>query len=214
MQPTNNAPRRNFLKTTVKGGLALTIGAGTVGSFLESCSTPKAVMSSPYKTGFDQKPLPYSYAALENVIDATTMEIHYTKHAAAYSKNLKEAVQAEGVDAGRSLEDILANISKYSVKMRNNGGGHYNHEMFWQSMRPKQTGNVPGTKLMAVIEKDFTSFANFGAQFCSFLTYFFSKFFCSFAKAFHVFLNGIFNTVHINFLTFHFQLIRSGNSLG
>ncbi len=161
----NNHPRRNFLKNTVKGSLALSIGAGSLSSFLQSCSTTKTTLALPYKTGFDQKPLPYPYAALENVIDAATMEIHYSKHAAAYSKNLKEAVQAEGVQDGKSLEDILTNISKYSVKMRNNGGGHYNHEMFWQSMRPKQNSNLPGAKLADIINAGFGSFQNFKTQF-------------------------------------------------
>ena len=165
MIPRNKTDRRDFVKNSVKGTLAVTIGAGVLGSFLESCSTAKTVIASPFKTGFDQKPLPYKYDALENVIDATTMEIHYTKHAAAYSKNLKDAVQAESIDAARSLEDILANVSKYSAKVRNNGGGHYNHEMFWQSMRPKQTDNKPGKKLMDAIEVNFTSFANFKTQF-------------------------------------------------
>lgn len=164
MSTVNKNDRRDFLKTSVKGTLAVSIGAGTIGSFLESCSPSKNSMVSPFKTGFDQKPLPYKYDALENVIDATTMEIHYTKHAAAYSKNLKEAAQAEGITAG-SLEEILANVSKYSVKVRNNGGGHYNHEMFWQSMRPKQNNNMPSGKLLNVIEGSFTSFANFKTQF-------------------------------------------------
>ena len=124
MKTVNKTDRRDFVKNSVKGTLAVTMGAGVLGSFLESCSSTKnVVMASPFKTGFDQKPLPYKYDALENVIDATTMEIHYTKHAAAYSKNLKDAVQAESIDAARSLEDILANVSKYSAKVRNNGGG-------------------------------------------------------------------------------------------
>ena len=165
MIPLNKTDRRDFVKNSVKGTLAVTIGAGVLSSFLESCSSTKNVIASPFKTGFDQKPLPYKYDALENVIDATTMEIHYTKHAAAYSKNLKDATQAEGIDAATSLEDVLANVSKYSAKIRNNGGGHYNHEMFWQSMRPKQTDNKPGKKLMDVIEANFTSFASFKTQF-------------------------------------------------
>jgi Fe-Mn family superoxide dismutase len=165
MTPINKTDRRDFLKNSVKGTLAVSMGAGALGSFLESCSSSKSVVASPLKTGFDQKPLPYKYDALENVIDATTMEIHYTKHAAAYSKNLKDAAQAEGIDASRSLEDILANVSKYSAKVRNNGGGHYNHEMFWQSMRPKQNDNKPGAKLLGVIESNFSSFANFKSQF-------------------------------------------------
>ncbi len=163
----NKADRRDFLKNSLKGTLVVTIGTGTVGTFLESCSTAKnvAAIATPFKTGFDQKPLPYKYDALENIIDAATMEIHYTKHAAAYSKNLKEAVQAEGIDASKSLEDILANISKYSAKMRNNGGGHYNHEMFWQCMRPKQTNNQPGGRLATAINAGFGSFTNFKMQF-------------------------------------------------
>ena len=164
MSAFNKTDRRDFLKTSVKGTLAASLGAGAIGSFLESCSTARNSTSSPFKIGFDQKPLPYRYDALENVIDAATMEIHYTKHAAAYSKNLKEAVQAEGASS-RSLEEILADVSKYSAKMRNNGGGHYNHEMFWQCMRPKRTDNRPEQKLLQVIESNFNSFSDFKTQF-------------------------------------------------
>src|SRR5438445_13682404 len=125
--------RRNFISNSVKGSIALGVGLSSAGSFLTACSAPLHVGTTLAMTGFDQKPLPYKYDALENVIDAATMEIHYTKHASAYSKNLKDAAQAEGIAAGTSLEDVLANVSKYSAKVRNNGGGHYNHEMLWQS---------------------------------------------------------------------------------
>jgi Fe-Mn family superoxide dismutase len=118
-----------------------------------------------YKTGFDQQPLPYKYDGLENVIDAMTMEIHYSKHAAAYSKNLKEAAQAEGVDTSKALEEVLADITKYSAKMRNNGGGHYNHEMFWQCMRPKQDKNAPAGSLQTAIVKAFGTVDDFKKQF-------------------------------------------------
>ena len=165
MSYSDKTPRRNFLKNSAKATIAIGIGTSALGSFVQSCTTAKNVTSSPFKTGFDQQPLPYAYNALEDVVDATTMEIHYTKHAAAYSKNLKEAATAEGVAAGSSLESVLSNISHYSVKMRNNGGGHYNHEMFWQSMRPKQNDNSPAGKLLTLIEKNFTSFANFKTQF-------------------------------------------------
>lgn len=161
----NNINRRNFLAVTTKGSLALGIGAATIGTLLESCNTSKKVLNSGLVTGFDQQPLPYSYNALENVIDAQTMEIHYSKHAAAYSKSLKEATLAEGITAGTSVEKILANISAYSPKMRNNAGGHYNHEMFWQSMQPKISDNKPTGKLLAAIEQSFTSFANFKSKF-------------------------------------------------
>ncbi|MBA2249762.1 MAG: superoxide dismutase [Chitinophagaceae bacterium] len=161
----NNSPRREFLKTSVKGSVIAGIGLSSLGSFIESCSPVKKTMiTSPFKTGFDQQPLPYAYDALENSIDAKTMEIHFTKHAAAYSKNLKEAAQAENAST-KSVEEILMHVSRYSAKMHNNSGGHYNHEMFWQSMRPKQADNKPGASFMAILEKHFTSFANFKTQF-------------------------------------------------
>jgi Fe-Mn family superoxide dismutase len=108
--------------------------------------------------GFDQSPLPYSYNALEDVIDARTMEIHYSKHAAAYCKNLKEAATAESVQPGTPLEDLLKGISKYSQKMRNNAGGHYNHEIFWKMMQSPKENNLPTGKLARAIEMRFGSF--------------------------------------------------------
>lgn len=157
--------RRTFISKTVKGGLAISIGISAAAPLLKASAAPQNISSSAIKTGFDQQPLPYKYDALENVIDAMTMEIHYSKHAAAYAKNVKDAATAEGVDMTKPLEDVLANISKYSAKMRNNGGGHYNHEMFWQCMRPKSADNKPTGTLMSAIEKHFTSFDNFKKQF-------------------------------------------------
>jgi Fe-Mn family superoxide dismutase len=156
--------RRNFIKTTVKGGLIAGIGISSMGSVLESCSSSKNVSKQSFKTGFDQKPLPYKYDALENVIDARTMEIHYSKHGAGYSKNLKEAAQQEGAE-GRTVEEILSSLSKYSTKMRNNAGGHYNHEMFWQCMRSPKNNNEPKGKLNTAINSQFGSFDNFKNQF-------------------------------------------------
>ena len=66
--------------------------------------------------GFQQEPLPYAYNALEAAIDAMTMEIHYSKHAAAYATNLNDAAKAEGVDTTKPVEDVLAKISKYSAE--------------------------------------------------------------------------------------------------
>jgi Fe-Mn family superoxide dismutase len=165
--PTGQAGRRKFISQSVKGGLALGIGLSAVAP-LVSCAAAKKTISSRLKTGFDQQPLPYAYNALEDVIDAMTMEIHYSKHAAAYSKNVKDAAAAEKVDITAPLEDVLSNISKYSAKMRNNGGGHYNHEMFWQCMRPKKENNMPSGKILEAIEKQFFSFDNFKNQFADF----------------------------------------------
>jgi Fe-Mn family superoxide dismutase len=93
------------------------------------------------------------------------MELHYSKHAATYAKNLADAVKAENVDTAKTpLETVLANISKYSPKLRNNGGGHYNHELFWQSMAAPG-GAKPSGKLKQAIEKDFNSIEAFTAQF-------------------------------------------------
>jgi len=166
--PAGQVGRRKFITQTVKGGLAVTVGLSAAAPLLQSFTDPENITAGNFKTGFDQQPLPYAYNALEDVIDAMTMELHYSKHAAAYSKNLKDAVAAEKVDAATSVEDILANVSKYSAKMRNNGGGHYNHEMFWQSMRPKKDNNAPTGKMLEAIEKQFFSFDNFKKQFTDF----------------------------------------------
>ena len=165
MSPNLNSSRRKFLKTTIKGTLVAGAGLSFAGSFLEACAGPKKMLHGSFVTGYDQQPLPYAYNALENIIDATTMEIHYSKHAAAYSKNIKEAAVAEAINMSRPIEEVLANVSKYSAKVRNNAGGHYNHEMFWKCMRPKQENNLPKGKLLEAIEKQFTSFANFKTQF-------------------------------------------------
>ena len=162
----NNNSRRSFLKNTVKGAAIVTVSSAAASSLLTACSpTNKMAIPASFATGFNQQALPYAYDALENVIDARTMEIHYSKHAAAYSKALNEAAIAEGVDITKPLENVLAKISTYSVKMRNNAGGHYNHEMFWKSMQPKKSDNKPTGKLAASIDTTFGSFANFKTHF-------------------------------------------------
>jgi Fe-Mn family superoxide dismutase len=157
--------RRNFIANSAKGTIAVSIGLSSVGSFISQNTMAKNISSSLILTSFDQQPLPYKYDELENVIDAMTMEIHYSKHAAAYSKNVKEAAAAESVDINKPLEEVLEKISNYSGKMRNNGGGHYNHELFWQCMRPKTADNKPSGKLAATIDNSFTSFNDFKKQF-------------------------------------------------
>lgn len=155
-----NSSRRTFIKDSAKTTIALGVGAMVGSSIIEGCgSSKKAVTatSSKIKTPFEQQALPYSYAALEPYIDARTMEIHYTKHAATYAKNLKEAALAENVDTASSVEHVLANISKYSAKMRNNAGGHYNHELFWNSMKANG-GGKPSGSLLSAIEAKFKSF--------------------------------------------------------
>ncbi len=162
----NNNSRRSFLKNTVKGAAIVTVSSAAASSLLTACSpTNNMAIPAAFSTGFNQTALPYAYDALENVIDTKTMEIHYSKHAAAYSKALNEAAIAESVNVLKPLENVLAKISTYSVKMRNNAGGHYNHEMFWKSMQPKKTDNKPTGLLAAALEKTFGSFENFKTQF-------------------------------------------------
>jgi Fe-Mn family superoxide dismutase len=168
MDNSHSNGRRNFIKKTAAGTAALSFGLAGIGSMLQSFKTERArsiVTGTALSTGFDQKPLPYKYDALENIIDAMTMEIHYSKHAATYAKNLREAAAAEGIASDRTVESVLAEVSKYSSKLRNNAGGHYNHEMFWQSMRPKTTDNKPSGKLAEAINKSFSSFAAFKTTF-------------------------------------------------
>lgn len=107
--------------------------------------------------------LDYAYNALEPNIDARTMEIHHTKHHAGYTNNLNAAI--EGTDlAGKSIEDILAGISKHPMAVRNNGGGYYNHDLFWKVMSPNG-GGLPSGKVLQAIEKSFGSFDAFKEQF-------------------------------------------------
>lgn len=164
MEQQKNIDRRNFLATSAKAGLALGIGSALAGS-LSSCSSTRKTSGSGGNTGFQQTALPYAYSALEPVIDTMTMEIHYSKHAASYATNLQQAAQAEGVDTRKPLEDVLARISKFSAKMRNNAGGHYNHELFWKCMRNRVTDNRPSGTLLTSIESSFGSFGNLKQQF-------------------------------------------------
>lgn len=92
--------------------------------------------------------LPYAFNALEPHIDAQTMEIHYSRHHKAYVDNLNKALAGSGAE-GKTLEEILKNISKYSAAIRNNGGGHWNHTFFWEILSPKST--KPSGKLQKKI---------------------------------------------------------------
>lgn len=112
---------------------------------------------------FELAPLPYANNALEPFIDAMTMEIHHDRHHAAYVNNLNAAIKDTEWD-GKSLLDILANISKATPAIRNNGGGHFNHDLFWSVMGPNKGGN-PSGELAEAINKTFGSFDDFKTQF-------------------------------------------------
>lgn len=148
----NPESRRSFISKSVKTGLAISAMAQ-----VPAIAKTKITQAPPQ---FKQDPLPYGYAALEPFIDSMTMEIHYTKHAAAYTKNLNEAAAAEIKENNLGLDAILKRISSFSAKMRNNGGGHYNHELFWKCMQPAGTTLHEG-KLKEAINSAFGSYDAF-----------------------------------------------------
>ena len=112
---------------------------------------------------FKQNELGYAFNALEPNIDATTMEIHYTKHHSAYTKNLNTMVKENNV-AEKDIIKIFKGISKLPVGIRNNGGGIYNHNLFWEIMAPN-AGGEPSGELAKAIDRDLGSFSKFKEDF-------------------------------------------------
>ena len=112
---------------------------------------------------FELPQLPYAYDALEPHIDARTMEIHHSKHHNAYTTNLNAAIAGTDLE-GKSIEEILENLDMTKGAIRNNGGGFYNHNLFWNIMAPN-AGGTPSGDLGAAIDRDFGSFEEFKAQF-------------------------------------------------
>lgn len=107
--------------------------------------------------------LNYDYNALEPYIDARTMEIHHSKHHAGYTANLNKAVEGTSLE-GQSVEEILAGISSQSAAVRNNGGGFYNHGLYWSVMKPNGGGEPTG-ELLDAINGAFGAFGDFKSQF-------------------------------------------------
>lgn len=106
---------------------------------------------------FELPKLPYSYTALEPWIDARTMEIHHTKHHAAYTTNLNNALQGSGSE-GKPIEEILQHAGTLPVAVRNNGGGFYNHNLYWEILTPGGS-KQPGGVLLEAIQESFGSLA-------------------------------------------------------
>jgi Fe-Mn family superoxide dismutase len=156
--------RRQALKTTALASAAL---ATLPGAFAQTNSAPTAAASGP----FTLPPLPYAYDALEPFIDAETMHIHHDKHHASYVANLnKAATNLVGIDAAGPLtvEFLLKNLPSLPEQarptIRNNGGGHYNHSLFWQMMK-KNGGGEPTGDLAKAIDTSFGSFSAFKDNF-------------------------------------------------
>jgi len=112
---------------------------------------------------FELEKLPYAFDALEPHIDARTMEIHHGKHHAAYTTNLNTAIAGTDLE-GKSIEDILKNLDMNNMAVRNNGGGFYNHNLFWKVMSPNGGGNPTGPVADA-INSAFGSYDAFKEQF-------------------------------------------------
>jgi len=114
---------------------------------------------------FELPPLPYAFDALEPSIDAQTMEIHHGKHHAAYVAKLNDAVKGTDLE-NLSLDELMSAIGKSTPAVRNNGGGHYNHSLFWSIMSPNGGGSPQG-ELAGAIETKFGSFDGFKNDFAN-----------------------------------------------
>lgn len=152
--------KRTFLKSTALLGLT---GIINKISIFESQGGVNLDSDFLQETSPFQLPkLPYAFNALEPHIDKATMEIHHGKHHQAYVNNLNLAVK--GSDLSKmTLEEILKDVSKHPDAVRNNGGGHYNHSLFWTLLNPK--GGKPSSEVSSAINKKFTSFDKFKEEF-------------------------------------------------
>ena len=114
---------------------------------------------------FTLPPLPYAYDALEPAIDKETMTFHHDKHHQTYVDNLNKFVDATPEAQGKSLEDIFAIMSKLPKPIRNNGGGVWNHSLFWELLAPVGTGGEPSAELAAKIDAELGGMDKFKADF-------------------------------------------------
>ncbi|MEA5618085.1 superoxide dismutase [Cronbergia sp. UHCC 0137] len=146
------------------------LGAGAGSFALETSAFAENVLSSNTTTtaAIQLPPLPYAYDALEPHIDARTMEFHHDKHHAAYVKNLNGALNKHPELKNKSVEELLRSINKVPsdirTTVRNNGGGHVNHSMFWKIMKPNGGGEPTG-QIASAINQSFGNFAEFKKQF-------------------------------------------------
>jgi superoxide dismutase, Fe-Mn family len=153
-----NISRRKFVNDSLKATVAASVA---IPLFFDA--TKVAAKSNASALQFSQIKLPYEYNALEPNIDATTMDIHYNKHHAAYVKNVNDAIAAEKISFA-SEKEFFANASKLSAKAKNNGGGVWNHNFFWEVMKPNG-GGAPTGKVADAINGAFGSFDKFKEQF-------------------------------------------------
>jgi superoxide dismutase, Fe-Mn family len=149
--------RREFVKDIIKTTAIAAASSSLIFNSSEVLGETRPILQ------FSQIALPYAFNALEPSIDALTMEIHYGKHHAAYVKNANEAIAADKISV-ETEHDFFSNASKLFAKARNNGGGVWNHNFFWQVMKPSG-GGAPTGKVADAIHGSFGSFDKFKEQF-------------------------------------------------
>jgi Fe-Mn family superoxide dismutase len=152
--------RKNFLISTltILGGAISTSLANNFGINIQKIKERKSNMSK-----FELPALSYPYDALEPYIDKATMEIHHTKHHQAYVNNLNKAIEGTELE-GKTLDEMFSMMSKLPAAVRNNGGGHWNHDLFWKIMKPGGSKQPEG-KLADAINSAFGSFDDFKKKF-------------------------------------------------
>src|SRR5213592_3223374 len=148
--------RRHALKKTFLSAAAISVAALARSSKAQGAAAPTGPFTLP--------PLPYAFDALEPHIDAKTMEIHHDRHHQAYVTNLNKALAGQGALAEKSIEEIVRHLEdipgNLRLAVRNNGGGHYNHTLFWQMMK-QGAGGEPKGGLARAIDRRFGNFAGF-----------------------------------------------------
>lgn len=156
--------KRTFLKQS------MILGTGLIFNPLAACNSNKDNASektndTPQKMSFELPKLNYEYAALEPYIDAQTMEIHHSKHHAGYTKKFNAALEASSAQF-ESIESLFEDLKVEDdhTALRNNGGGFYNHRLFWETIGPN-AGGIPNDELAAAIDQSFGSFDNFSNAF-------------------------------------------------
>ncbi len=165
----NDNSRRDFLKKTAILSAGAFIGTSIVNKITasETLSEMESLLPNNLDGTYTLPKLTYSYEALEPHIDKLTMEIHYSKHHQAYVTNLNKALETIDkslVDSSKSLDKIFESMSKFPDVIKNNAGGHYNHTLFWNLMKPNG-GGIPKGKLADAITSTFGSFDEFKKQF-------------------------------------------------
>lgn len=163
----NQNSRREFLFKSFLAGIGLSFLGKNV---LKAEDKKELFLDFQQTTGpYTLPALPYAYDALEPHIDMQTMQIHHDKHHQAYVTNLNKALESVK-DAPATLEEILKSVSKFPMAVRNNGGGHWNHSLFWTLMRanaPSGNASAPKGKLADAINSTFGSFDKFKEQFAT-----------------------------------------------